>query len=124
MKQFMIYIDSLKCDIQFNVGENAEDNHSIIRLAKVDDLWFHIGGGKPSCHVTASIPITNAYSDSKNSKKGLKYIIKQGAVLCKSMSKYKSDKNVEIIYTFVKNVECSAEIPGRVTLSNYKTIVI
>jgi predicted ribosome quality control (RQC) complex YloA/Tae2 family protein len=118
MKHVIVYIDSLKSDIQFNIGENAEDNDSIIRLAEADDLWFHIGGGKPSCHVTAS----NVITDSKD-KKGLKYIIKQGAVLCKSMSKYKSDKNVEIVYTFVKNVCCS-EIPGRVTLSNYKTIVI
>uniref|UniRef100_A0A6C0HWR9 Uncharacterized protein n=1 Tax=viral metagenome TaxID=1070528 RepID=A0A6C0HWR9_9ZZZZ len=122
MKHVIIYIASLKCDIQFNIGENAEDNDSIIRLAEADDLWFHIGGGKPSCHVTASNVITDS-KNSKDSKKGLKYIITQGAVLCKSMSKYKSDKNVEIVYTFVKNVCCS-EIPGRVTLSNYKTIII
>lgn len=116
MKHVIIYISALKCYIEFNIGENAEDNDSIIRLAEADDLWFHIGGGKPSCHVTAS-------TDSKNNKKELKYIIKQGAVLCKSMSKYKSDKNVEIVYTFIKNVSCS-EIPGRVTLSTYKTIII
>ena len=52
----MIYIDALKEEVEFNVGENAADNDTIIDNSSAGDLWFHVGGGRSSCHVVAVIP--------------------------------------------------------------------
>ena len=51
------------------------------------------------------------------------YIIKQGAILCKQHSKYKSHKNVSIVYTYIKHVTMT-NIVGTVTTENTKTIKI
>ena len=80
-------------------------------------MWFLIQG-ESSCHVIASIPV-----DKKLDKKQLRQIVTQGAVLCKSKSRYKSNKNVSIIYTKVENVTKCYPI-GTVIAENTKTIVI
>jgi predicted ribosome quality control (RQC) complex YloA/Tae2 family protein len=121
MKKFIILIDAMKCPcppIHFTIGSNAIDNFNIIDNSYDTDLWFHIGGGRSSCHVIASIP-TNIVIDRKN----MKYIIKQGAVLCKSHSQYASEKNVEIHYTLIKNIT-KTNIVGTVKLSQYSSINI
>jgi hypothetical protein len=51
------------------------------------------------------------------------YIIKQGAILCKQFSKYKSHKNVSIIYTPIKNVTMT-DIIGSVIIQSSKNISI
>lgn len=56
-------------------------------------------------------------------KKYIKYITKQGALLCKQNSKYRSDKNVSIIYTQIKNIT-KTNIIGTVITTNTKTIQI
>ena len=116
MKTHMIYIDALKEEVEFNVGENAADNDAIIDNASADNLWFHVGGGRSSCHVVAVIP------DGTN-KKNVKYIVTQGAVLCKKFSRYASEKDLEIIYTLLENVT-KTNVAGKVEVSMYKTKVI
>jgi predicted ribosome quality control (RQC) complex YloA/Tae2 family protein len=103
-------------NINFQIGKNAQDNFNIIDQANENDLWFHLAD-YPSCHVIASIPNLNI------SKKELKKIIKQGALLCKINSKYKKENNLEVIYTEVKNVK-KTEVIGEVITSNIKTIFI
>jgi len=135
----MIYIDALKEEVEFNVGENAADNDAIIDNASASNLlrattkcgerlnsvvaegkrrslWFHVGGGRSSCHVVAVIP------DGTN-KKNVKYIVTQGAVLCKKYSRYASEKDLEIIYTLLENVT-KTNVAGKVEVSTYKTKVI
>jgi len=51
------------------------------------------------------------------------YIIKVGALLCKNnTNKLKSIKNVEIMYTYIKNI-VKTEVPGCVISQNTKTII-
>ncbi len=52
------------------------------------------------------------------------YIVKAGALLCKNnTNKLKSQKNVEFVYTKIKNIE-KTHIPGRVNISNEKKIIV
>ena len=124
MKNIQIFIPDLKTNVEFLIGTDKHDNFNIIDMVNENDIWFHIKGF-PSCHV-----VTNMYkNDDENqtpptiSKKILRKVIVQGACICKSHSKYKSDKNVEIIYTKIKNVT-KTEIMGSVILDKEKTIVI
>jgi predicted ribosome quality control (RQC) complex YloA/Tae2 family protein len=102
-------------DVQYLIGKNAKDNFRIIDLAKPTDLWFHIEE-KPSCHVIAILP-------DGGSTKDLRYIIKQGAVLCKQYSRYASEKNVPIIFTTMDNV-VKTDIPGSVETRGVKRVFI
>ena len=91
MKIITRYIDSIKCDIAYRIGQNAADNFCIIDASNEPDLWFHIESS-PSCHVVASI------ENRTYDKKQLHKIAIQGAMLCKQNSKYKSDKNISVVY--------------------------
>ena len=120
MKNIQIFIPELKTNVEFLIGTDKNDNFNIIDIVNENDIWFHIKSF-PSCHV-----VSNMYNNEKNpiiSKKILRKIIVQGACICKSHSKYKSDKNVEIVYTKIKNV-MKTEIVGSVVLNEEKTIVI
>lgn len=101
MKTQSILIPSINKTIEYTIGQNAQDNHDIIDNALENDMWFHINN-KPSCHIIASIP-----DDIK--RKEMKYIIKQGAVLCKQYS-YPAVKNLEIVYTKIKNITKTEKI--------------
>ena len=103
--------------IDFLVGQNAQENHDLIDGADEEDIWFHISG-HPSCHVIGKIP-----KDTDLDKSDLMKVVKQGAVICKSFSKFKSDKNVKIDYTRVKNVTKS-KTPGSVSISDAKCVTI
>ena len=103
-------------NITFYIGRNSQENFDIIDQADCDDLWFHLND-LPSCHVVASIP-----SNVKD-KKLINKIIKQGAVLCKKYSKYSSTKNLNIVFTKIKNIS-KTNIIGTVNTSNTKNILI
>jgi len=117
MKLETKYISSLGISIDFQIGKNAHDNFDIIDAADPDDLWFHINE-HASCHVIATMP-----NDIHFDKKQLMYIIKQGAILCKQHSKYKSQKKVGIVYTQIKHITLT-DIPGKVELQTSKTVTI
>ena len=112
----IIYIPKLKINITFYVGENAQENFDIIDIAHENDLWFHLND-YTSCHVVGII------NHLELNKKELIYIIKQGAILCKKNSKYKSEKKISIIYTNISNV-IKTKIIGTVSLSKIKLIEI
>jgi predicted ribosome quality control (RQC) complex YloA/Tae2 family protein len=116
MKSEIISIDGE--NIKFFIGGNAKENFEIIDLAKPDDLWFHVDD-LPSCHVIASI---SDIIDNK-SKKDIRYIVKQGALLCKKYSKYKSVSELPITYTYISNVH-KTDIIGSVITTNSKIIKI
>jgi predicted ribosome quality control (RQC) complex YloA/Tae2 family protein len=116
MKIISKYIDCIDTIIEYKVGGNAQENHDIIDAADPEDLWFHISGCS-SCHVICKIP------ENINDKKILQKIAKQGAVICKENSKYKSYKNVKIDYTKIKYVT-KKEIPGSVIITNAKSVFI
>jgi len=117
MKLITRYIDAIKENIEFYVGENAQDNFDIIDTSQPDDIWFHISNIS-SCHVVAKIP-----PNHKLNKKQLHKIIIQGAELCKQNSRMKSQTDVSVTYTKIKNVN-KTHIIGSVMLIEYKTIRI
>jgi predicted ribosome quality control (RQC) complex YloA/Tae2 family protein len=117
MKQETRYIAALGIEFEFKIGQNAHDNFTVIESAEPFDLWFHIDEHSSS-HVVATIP-QNIQFD----KKQLMYIVKQGAILCKQHSRYKSHKNVTIVYTTIQNVT-PTNIPGTVSILNSKTVTI
>ena len=113
-----VFIPKVNFDITFVIGQNAVENFKIIDDSQPDDLWFHVAEF-PSCHVVAKI---NDIIDNIN-RKDMKYVVKQGAVLCKQYSKYKSVKNLDIIYTEISNVQ-KTSIIGSVITNNTKNITI
>jgi len=62
------YIPSLKKEVQFSIGQNAEDNFTIIDNSEPNDIWFHLADDSSS-HVVAQIP------DIKLDKKQKRQII-------------------------------------------------
>lgn len=116
MKTKVLYIEGLNREITFHIGQNQNENFEIIDLGKPNDLWFH-ANNESSCHVVAILP-------EDIDKKDLRYIIKIGALLCKSnTNKLKSLNNVEIIYSQIKDV-VKTLIPGCVKILNKKVIKI
>jgi hypothetical protein len=116
MKTLNLFLQGLNRDITFNIGENKIDNFNILDISNVDDLWFH-SYESSSCYVVAKIP-------NNIINKEMKYIIKAGAILCKNYTnKLKKLKNVEIIYTQIKNIE-KTEYKGCVRAINEKKIIV
>ena len=111
----IISFPKLHIDVEYVIGKNAEENFDIIDDAENHHIWFHVKGHSSS-HVIAQLEI-------ELSKKDFRYIIKQGAILCKQHSKLKSSKNVEIIYTIIGNIT-KTDVPGSVITSCEKSIVI
>jgi len=117
MKIISRFIPSLNREIPYLVGTNQQDNFDTIDESEEFDLWFHLNGHS-SCHVVAKIP-----PDIKLDKKQKLQIVKQGALICKQNSKYKSETNLEIIYTTISNITKGTVI-GQVNASNVKYITV
>ncbi len=94
---------------KISIGENAKDNWNLIDSSCPNDIWFHTSD-YPSSHVVVSAPIP-------------KQVIIRCCCICKAHSKAKSIKNVEIIYTSIKNIS-KTNIVGQVTTKNVKSIKI
>jgi predicted ribosome quality control (RQC) complex YloA/Tae2 family protein len=116
MKIEKVLIQGLDKEITFIIGKNKSENFEVIDMGGENDLWFH-ANDISSCHVVCLL------SDPDIDKKDLRYIIKTGALLCKNnTNKLKSMKNVEIIYTQIKNIT-KTDIEGCVLTQNTKSIV-
>lgn len=117
MKSKEIYIPKLGSEITYWIGSNAQDNIDIIGQADQSDIWFHVSS-HPSAHVIARVSHLN-----KLDKKSIQSIVTQGAVLCKQVSKYSSEKNLEITWAYISNVT-PTEILGTVSITHAKNIII
>ncbi len=117
MKTESKFIQSLNNTVEFKIGQSAQDNFDIIDESNPNDLWFHLYG-ESSCHVIATIN-----TEIKLDKKQKRQIITQGALLCKQNSRHKSSKDVNIIYTEIKNIE-KTEIIGSVHVNFQKNILV
>lgn len=99
------------------IGKNSKQNWQIIEEASPNDIWFHLADDRPSCHVILSVPAGTICP---------KQVIKHCCVLCKAnTNKFKSEKNVPVIYSKVEHISLG-ENEGQVyTKHEYvKTIVI
>lgn len=112
-----VFISAINREIEYYIGENAQDNFDIIDLCKPIDIWFHLHK-ESSCHVIANIPLDVKFNRNQISK-----IVTQGAVLCKQHSKMKSCQNVEICYTRLTNIG-KTHVIGQVTTKDTKIIII
>jgi len=91
MKTITIFVQGLNEDITFIVGENKQDNFLVIDQGSSKDIWVH-ANNISSCHVLCIIP-------ENMNKKGLSYIVKKGAMLCKQYTnKLKTLSNIEFVY--------------------------
>jgi len=117
MKLVSKFIQPLNETFSFQVGSNAQDNFTIIDESNNHDLWFHIEK-ESSCHVICSMP-----EETHFDKKQLRYIIKQGALICKQYSRFKSMPKIDVIYTTIANITKTDTI-GRVIVENGKTIAV
>jgi predicted ribosome quality control (RQC) complex YloA/Tae2 family protein len=115
MREEIVYFDNVP--VIYYIGTNAADNFLTIDMGAPDDYWFH-AKNVSSCHVVVKMP--EGYEEGIN----LRSVIKRGALICKqNTSKLKSLQDVEFIYTNVKYVT-KTKIPGLVTLTNQKTIIL
>jgi predicted ribosome quality control (RQC) complex YloA/Tae2 family protein len=118
MKSKNIYIQGLNKEVTFWIGTSKKDNDEMIDQASENDIWFH-ANNISSCHVICRLP----YDIEVNSKE-TKYIIKMGALLCKTnTNKLKSVSKIEFVYCPVKNIT-KTDIVGCVSVSNGKYIII
>jgi predicted ribosome quality control (RQC) complex YloA/Tae2 family protein len=116
MKTENIFIEPLKREIVYYIGKNQKENFEVIDKGTDCDLWFH-AANESSCHVVCVVPTDIDKSD-------MRYIIKMGALLCKSnTNKLKSQKDVEFIYTKIENV-FKTEVEGCVQTKSIKSIII
>lgn len=115
MKTENIFINGLKREIIFYIGKNQSENFEVIDKGTNDDLWFH-AADVSSCHVVCQAPLDI-------DKKGLRYIIITGALLCKNnTNKLKTMKNVNIVYTKIRNI-VKTDMPGCVVTKDTKMII-
>ena len=54
MKTENIYIDTLKREFVFYIGQNKSENFEIIDMCTINDLWFH-ANNISSCHVVCKL---------------------------------------------------------------------
>jgi predicted ribosome quality control (RQC) complex YloA/Tae2 family protein len=101
--------------VDFYIGQNAADNFTTIDAAHAHHMWFHLAG-QSSCHVVAAIPETM-------DRKELRYVVTQGALLCKQNSRCAKQQDVEIMYARISDVT-KTKVVGMVTVHNQKTVRI
>jgi predicted ribosome quality control (RQC) complex YloA/Tae2 family protein len=95
--------------IEFQIGENANDNWDILKKSKQNWIWFHLDNF-PSPYVILTEPIKSL---KKNSN--FRDLINHGCLLCKENSKY-SNQKVKVIWTTCKNVSFG-NTPGEAIIS-------
>lgn len=117
MKTEFVLVSGIPTPIEYWIGCNAQDNFDMIDKSRKTDFWFHVNN-ESSGHVIAHIP-----DNIELNKKQIKKIIIQGCVICKKHSTYKSQKNLEIIYTQVINL-IKTHQPGKVLLRESKVYLL
>jgi predicted ribosome quality control (RQC) complex YloA/Tae2 family protein len=116
MKQEIVYFQNIVEDVIYYIGTNASENFDVIDMGESNDYWFHANNCS-SCHVVAKIP-------HDIDKRGLKTILKHGALLCKQNTNKLSKKStVEFVYCQVKHLT-KLEVAGQVEFIFGKIMVV
>lgn len=99
------------------VGRNDKENDYIsFKLAKKDDLWFHVDG-MPGSHVLL-------IREERN-RDFSRDAISQAASLAAYFSKARNSKKVSVVYALAKHIRKPKNAkPGLVTLGREKSIVV
>ena len=99
------------------VGRNNEQNDRLtMRLANGNDLWLHVGGGRPGSHVVIRLP--------KNKTASLESLL-DAATLAVHFSKARGENRIDVVYTAKKHVRKPKGLPaGAVVPAHTKTITV
>lgn len=99
------------------IGCDADENTKLVQDSSPMDVWFHVSG-------LASAHLVYRNTDGATLKQLRKSgVIYKMALKLKISSKYKKMPNIEVDYTFIKDVS-TTDIPGRVTLSRSKVMKV
>jgi len=99
------------------VGRNNNQNDELtMRFANGNDLWLHVGGGRPGSHVVIRLP--------KQKTASLETLL-DAATLAVYYSKARGEQRIDVVYTFRKNVRKPKGLPpGAVIPSQTKTVTV
>jgi predicted ribosome quality control (RQC) complex YloA/Tae2 family protein len=99
------------------VGRDNEQNDRLtLRIANGNDLWLHVGGGRPGSHVVVRLP--------KGKTASLETLLDAGA-LAVHFSKARGERVVDVVYTQAKHVRKPKGLPaGAVVPGHTKTITV
>lgn len=99
------------------VGRNNNQNDELtMRYAKGNDLWLHVGGGRPGSHVVVRLP--------KQKTASLETLL-DAAALAVYYSKSRGEPRIEVIYTFKKHIKKPKGLPaGAVVPVHTKTVTV
>jgi hypothetical protein len=100
-----ILIENIVCKI----GENANENWTLLDNAKENYLFFHLTSF-PSCYVI--LEIENEPSTD---------IIYKTALQCKTNTKYKNLKNIKVDYCLISNLN-KGDIVGQVIYKSNRKV--
>jgi predicted ribosome quality control (RQC) complex YloA/Tae2 family protein len=97
------------------VGRNNQQNDRLsMRIARGNDVWLHVGGGRPGSHVVVRLP--------KNKTASLETLL-DAASLAVHFSKARGERLIEVLYTQAKNVrKPKGSAPGSVVPMQTKTL--
>ena len=99
------------------VGRNNNQNDELtMRYANGNDLWLHVGGGRPGSHVVVRMP--------KQKTASLETLL-DAATLAVYYSKSRGEERIEVVYTFRKNIKKPKGLPpGAVVPAQTKAITV
>ncbi len=99
------------------VGRNNQQNDKLtLRIANGNDVWLHIGGGRPGSHVVVRLP--------KGKTASLETLLDAGH-LAVHFSKTRGERSVEVLYTFAKHVRKPKGLPpGAVVPAQGKSLLV
>ena len=105
-------------NIEFYIGENANDNWEIFDTCKKEDpdyIWFHLNSF-PSPYVIMKATMSNLQDNVLND------CLLHGSNLCKQNTKYRDLKDIKICYTSLKKLKKGEKV-GEVIIKGKVGIV-
>ena len=116
-------------EIEFYIGKTAKENWELLDNAKAENqnyIWFHLNSF-PSPYVIMWSSISNLeelIKTDNSENRTINEFLNFGASLCKAHSKYKSMKDLKIMYTTVNKLTKTDKV-GEVNIKGkYKTIKV
>lgn len=99
------------------VGKDNRSNDELTcRFARGNDVWLHVGGGRPGSHVIVRLP--------KGKTASLETLL-DAATLAIHFSKARGQDRVDVIYTFAKHVrKPRGSPPGAVVPVDPRTLTV
>lgn len=96
--------------------DNTQNDRLTLRTANGNDVWLHVGGGRPGSHVVVRLP--------KQKTASLETLL-DAATLAVHFSKARGEARVDVIYTLKKHVRKPKGLPpGAVVPSQTKTVTV